>query len=243
MPDKIRVVCFVDGFNLYYAIRALNDETLSAFDVNLRRLASQFINPKKEVLKSVHYFYAPWKEEKGKEQSAYLARLRATQVKLIPGKFQHKIERCKQCETQTVRHIEKLTDVNLAVAILSEAVSNTYDRALVITNDSDISGGIRTTKKLFPNKKIIVLTPPGKQAAFYLTSVASTCLPIEVGHLALSRFDWKKKERITSIPTVLEKVKVEVFKSPERKEAEKRERNEISLSEASFDFFPSCTIL
>lgn len=49
-----RVISFIDGFNLYHAVDALDNSAFKWLD--LRKLSQEFINPVKEELTQVLYF-------------------------------------------------------------------------------------------------------------------------------------------------------------------------------------------
>lgn len=55
-----------------------------------------------------------------------------------------------------------MTDVNIAVELLTDAFQNEFDHALIISADSDLSGPIRKIKMLFPDKRVIVAFPPAR---------------------------------------------------------------------------------
>lgn len=60
---------------------------------------------------------------------------------------------------------EKETDVNIAVALLSDAVRDRFDTALLISADSDLCPAVRETKSLSPEKRIIAAFPPKRHSA------------------------------------------------------------------------------
>ena len=60
---------------------------------------------------------------------------------------------------------EKETDVNIAVALLADAVRDDFDTALLISADSDLCPAVRETKSLFPGKRIIAAFPPNRHSA------------------------------------------------------------------------------
>ncbi len=52
---------------------------------------------------------------------------------------------------------EKKTDVNLAVRIVEDAYENRFDRAYIISCDTDIVPAINLVKQRFPEKELINL--------------------------------------------------------------------------------------
>jgi len=57
---------------------------------------------------------------------------------------------------------EKMTDVNIAVEILKDVYQNEFDAALLISADSDLVPPVKTVRELFPNKRVVVASPPGR---------------------------------------------------------------------------------
>jgi len=84
-------------------------------------------------------------------------------------------------------HEEKMTDVNIATEMLTDAFEDKFDTALLVTADSDLVPTIRALKRLFPTKQIVVFFPPGRYSA-QLKIVADRQLTIGRGTLAKSQF-------------------------------------------------------
>jgi uncharacterized LabA/DUF88 family protein len=61
-------------------------------------------------------------------------------------------------------HEEKETDVNIAVALLEDAVLDRYDTALLISADSDLCPAVRAMKRLRPEKRVVAAFPPRRQS-------------------------------------------------------------------------------
>ena len=55
-----------------------------------------------------------------------------------------------------------MTDVNIAVELMTDAFQDRFDVALLITADSDLVGPINAVQKLFGAKKIVVAFPPNR---------------------------------------------------------------------------------
>jgi uncharacterized LabA/DUF88 family protein len=53
-----------------------------------------------------------------------------------------------------------MTDVNIAVEMLSDAYLDKYDAALLITGDSDLVPPINAVHNFFTTKRIVVAFPP-----------------------------------------------------------------------------------
>ena len=72
---------------------------------------------------------------------------------------------------------EKMTDVNIAVEMLADAFLDSFDVAILISADSDLTGPIRHIRKLFPAKQVIIAFPPSR-FSYELTKVANATFPI-----------------------------------------------------------------
>ena len=90
---------------------------------------------------------------------------RSQLVRIKDGRFQEKNRRCRDCGSTWTVFEEKETDVNIAVALLADAVRDDFDTALLISADSDLCPAVRETKSLFPEKRIIAAFPPGRHSA------------------------------------------------------------------------------
>ena len=182
-----RVAVFVDGLNLYHAIVNLRRQELEWID--LKALSKLFLNSRFEQLTNVFYFSAYAShviESNQKCQKAYVRALELIEVKTILGHFKEKDRKCPACKHNWVGHEEKETDVNIALFLLDSAYQNLFDRALVITNDSDLAPAIQMTRKRFPQKRITTIAPPNYYHSNELIKVSSDKARIRVEHLECS---------------------------------------------------------
>src|SRR5216683_3969676 len=161
----VRVAAYVDGFNLYFGLKAMRGRKYLWLDV--QALAVSLLRPG-QTLEQVSYFTARVRNDPdGKQrQSAYLDALAAHSnlVAIIDGRFQEKDRRCWQCGTMWTVYEEKETDVNIAVTLVEDAVRDRYDTALLISADSDLCPAIRSMKRLCPEKRIVAAFPPRRHS-------------------------------------------------------------------------------
>jgi hypothetical protein len=75
------------------------------------------------------------------------------------GKLHGRLARCKQ-EFQTFE--EKETDVNVGVYLVADALENKFDRAIVISADSDLFAAVRLARTRTSDKQIDIVAPPGR---------------------------------------------------------------------------------
>jgi len=112
--------------------------------------------------------------------------LRFVNVKPVMGHFKKKSRRCPSCNHHWVGHEEKETDVNIALFLLSMAYQDKFDRALIVSNDSDLSPAIRMVKMYFPEKRITTVAPPHYFHSRELIQVSSDKTKIRTTHLERS---------------------------------------------------------
>ncbi|MCW4015110.1 MAG: NYN domain-containing protein [Candidatus Bathyarchaeota archaeon] len=157
-----RVQCYIDGFNLYHAIADLNINHLKW--VNLWSLSEAFIQPSKEVLREVFYFtaYAKWIPQASRRHKEYVEALKSYGVAPVFGHFKNKKVTCRSCGSSWTSREEKGTDTNFVIQLVQEAHQNHFDKAIIVTADSDMVPAIHMVLNTFPNKEILVCTPPGR---------------------------------------------------------------------------------
>lgn len=159
---KKRIISFIDGFNLYHAISALKLNHLKW--LNLWNLSEAFIKHTEEELVDVYYFtaYATWLDSPYRRHQVYIKALEAMGVNSVLGHFKEKPKMCASCKSKWIAHEEKETDVNFAIHLLHLAHSDAFDKALLVTADSDLCPAIDMVKRNFPQKELIILTPPNR---------------------------------------------------------------------------------
>jgi uncharacterized LabA/DUF88 family protein len=160
-----RVVAYVDGFNLYFGLKTGYGRRYHWLD--LQALATSLLQPGQE-LREVRYFTAGVKNdpEGARRQSMYLDALAAhcPHVRLVEGRFQEKSRVCRSCGAGWIGYEEKETDVNIATALIEDAVEDRYDVAFLVSGDSDLRPAVAAVKRLRPEKLIIAVFPPSRHS-------------------------------------------------------------------------------
>lgn len=187
----MRVIAFIDGFNLYHAIQDLHQPHLKWLD--LRRLCKEFAPDPQYQLRHVYYFsaFATWKKGPYKRHREYLKALRSSGVTPVMARFKEKDRSCFKCNHSWKDHEEKETDVAIAVYLVTGAFRNLYDRALLLSNDSDLVPAIRMVRQEFPGKQIQILTPVGRSHSLDLVGAVGgfrRCTRVKAIHLQRSLF-------------------------------------------------------
>lgn len=160
------MICYVDGFNLYFGLRTAGLKSLLWLD--LQALAQSLLVPGQELV-ATKYFTSriAGPDQKRKRQEAYLDALQAKSggsMRIEYGKYITDTRQCRQCGVRDSVPSEKMTDVNIAVALLSDAYQDHYESALLITADSDLVPAVRAVRTLFPDKRVCVAFPPARHS-------------------------------------------------------------------------------
>ena len=101
-----------------------------------------------------------------RRQETYLQALNASGlVQLQFGHYLKKSRRCRHCNTKWVDFEEKMTDVNIATQMLSDAFDDCFDTALLVSADGDLTTPVRSILERFPEKRIVAVRPPGRNSA------------------------------------------------------------------------------
>jgi uncharacterized LabA/DUF88 family protein len=160
-----RVVAYVDGFNLYWGMKARTGRKYLWLDLEM--LARTLLRPGQR-LEAVRYFTAPVRNDPAAlgRQYTYLTALRAhtPAIEVVLGRYQEKTFRCNTCGALGRTYEEKETDVSIAVALLEDGVNNRFDTALVISADSDLCPAIRALNRLRPALRVVAAFPPKRHS-------------------------------------------------------------------------------
>lgn len=162
-----RVTVYVDGFNLYYGLRSKGWHRYQWLD--LVQLAHLLLKPD-QVLQQVHYFTSRIRASAHnmadvRGQNLYLDAL-ATRAHLSChfGHYLEKPRQCRSCGARWMDYEEKMTDVNIAVQLLSDAHADRFDTALLISADSDLTAPLRQLRSHFADKRLIAVFPPNRRS-------------------------------------------------------------------------------
>jgi len=157
-------IFFIDGFNLYHSIA--NERRFNKYKwIDLSKLAKNFIT-KKEHIEEIYYFTAltPWSPDKTNRQKIFIKAQELKGIKIVYGEFRKKDRTCLLCKKTYITFEEKRTDVNIAIYLFKLAIQDKFDKAYIISGDSDLIPSIEAVKTLFPHKQIGVIIPIGRRA-------------------------------------------------------------------------------
>ena len=185
MQKSNRTLVFVDGFNVYHAIKT---PRLGKYRwLNYWKLAEEFLQPKDQLV-GVLYFTAipPWDIHKRNRHKRLISANQFYGVQVISGKFRYTTKRCRKCRQEYHTYEEKRTDVNIAVHLLKNAQEDNYDKAVLVSGDSDIIPAIEAVKQTFPEKELSLVIPIGGKAR-ELTNFVGSSMQMKEIHLRTSQ--------------------------------------------------------
>ena len=162
-----RVAVYIDGLNLYYGMKSRGWRRYYWLDV--QRLSERLLRPRQR-LQFVRYFtakllpnYTP--AARVERQNAYLQALSSLpKVRIQYGFHTAKTITCRHCGETIRTYEEKMTDVNIAVALLQDAHDDLYDVAILISADSDLTAPIKVARQNYANKPVLVRFPPNRRS-------------------------------------------------------------------------------
>ena len=155
-----RVVAYIDGFNLYYGLREARLRSSRWLD--LRALCESLVKPHQRLC-LVRYFTTRVRNNPraAQRQGVFIDALRASGgIEIDYGHFLDKTVTCKSCRSTRRTAEEKKTDVNIAVRLLDDAFDDRFDVAMLISADSDLAPPIESVRRRFPQKTVLVASPP-----------------------------------------------------------------------------------
>jgi uncharacterized LabA/DUF88 family protein len=177
-----RVATYIDGFNVYFGLVSLMEKRgrasykwLDYWALSERIMQSSPVAEKADTLVSVKYFTAIVQDNTGKaaKHENYINALESRGVEVVRGKYLTHWNRCKNpsCGRIWSRGEEKQSDVSIAVHLLNDANCDAYDKAILVTGDSDQVPAISIVRKQFPDRKLVLAYPPERSRNRDLDSV------------------------------------------------------------------------
>jgi uncharacterized LabA/DUF88 family protein len=160
-----KIICYIDGFNLYFGLR--DKGWRCYYWLNVNSLCLRLLRDHQHLV-LVKYFTSRITKsnpEKRKRQSTYLEALNTVNgVKIYYGKYQWTPSECRHCHVKDESPQEKMTDVQISTEMVADAFHNNYDTAIVVSGDIDLVPAIEKVRFEFPHKRVIAVFPPGRYA-------------------------------------------------------------------------------
>ena len=182
-----RIITNIDGFNLYFGLKSAGMKRF--YWLNLQLMVQNLLKAHQELV-FTKYFTSrvSYPADKQRRQSTFIEALETlNDLRVYYGHYQANPQRCRKCGNKVMIPSEKMTDVNIAVEMMSDAYQNLFDVALLVSADSDLTAPILAIKNLFPQKRVIVVFPLQRHSA-QLQHLAHGYLQIGRANLAKSVF-------------------------------------------------------
>jgi len=186
----VRTAVYVDGFNLYY--RALKNTRYKWLD--LQKLSRQILAPSHDIV-AIKYFTADISGQLDPDaqhrQRVYLRALSTIPgLSIHKGRFLAKTKSAKLADKPGFARVilmeEKGSDVNLATHLVADGFRNTYEAAVVISNDTDLVEPIRLVAQELHKK--VGLFCPAQYPSKPLKDVATFVRELRPGRLRKAQF-------------------------------------------------------
>ncbi|MBN2031007.1 NYN domain-containing protein [bacterium] len=149
-----KVIVYIDGFNLYFGLK--EKKWKRYYWLNLQKLAKALLKEDQKLIMTKYFTSrVSFPPDKVKRQTTFIEALETLKkFKIYYGHYLPNDIECYKCGNIIPKPNEKMTDVNIAVEMLTDAFKDRFDRAILISADSDLSAPIKKVKKLFPEKRI-----------------------------------------------------------------------------------------
>jgi len=188
-----RVIAYVDGFNLYFGLKEAGWKRYYWLDI--KKLVTRLLKENQQLIVT-KYFTAriSGPPDKQKRQSTFLEALATlTDFNIYYGHYLSSTIICNNCGRKWFDFEEKMTDVNIATEMLTDAFEDKFDTAILVSADSDLVPPIRTIKRIYPRKRIVVFFPP-KRFSTHIKNAGDIQLSIGRGSLVKSQFPDRVKK-------------------------------------------------
>jgi len=190
-----RVISYIDGFNFYYGLKNAGSKWKKFYWIDITKFCKSFLKEDEE-LECVKYFTARPLNNVGKRERQNILmkvnkKLHGDQFKIYYGKYTQKTITClATCKEEFELFEEKQTDVNIAITIIEDYITNKCDKTIMISTDSDLLPPLRSIKKLeqslSKNHKIEILFPPDR----YSSDIMNSGFNVKQLKKYKNRFNW-----------------------------------------------------
>ena len=170
MKKQYKANFYIDGFNFYMDIKDLEKElrasgkSLPAKTVNYRKLANSLLQGAQNIsVGDVKYFSAYVRNNvpRRKRHERFVKQLEGANVAVILGKHKKVWRECKaKCDLTYESYEEKETDVRIALEIMADAHTGAFDRAYILSADSDLVPVVERIRREFPKLQVWSVSPP-----------------------------------------------------------------------------------
>lgn len=129
-----RVIIYIDGFNLYFGLKSKGWQRY--YWLNLQKLAQNLLTENQHLITTKYFTSRISKPpEKSRRQATYIEVLETLDnFQIFYGHYLINTIECNKCGNIIPKPNEKMTDVNIAVEMLTDAFQNKFDKALIVAS-------------------------------------------------------------------------------------------------------------
>jgi len=148
--SSIRVAIFVDGSNLYFAVRdGLHRQDI----IDVEKLSQKLLRGRQLV--RIYYYHVPRLEgesEAARRHQAFLDRLNYVDYlqlrlgRLVPRPIKLHCQSCGR-DIEHITRIQKGVDTRIVVDMVGLALLDAYDVAILVSGDADLAEGVNFIKE------------------------------------------------------------------------------------------------
>ena len=207
----MRILFLVDALNLYYSVRNASTKPRALLWLDLRKLCVHIgskLHPNSTEHK-VHYFTAIPEHFQSKDAKKlerhlnFISALKKTGVEVSkqgftqdPGNTYAKVNGVEE-----LSWVEKGTDVALTSKLFEEAFRNSFDHAVIMSNDADYLPALESFKRMYPDKTVsFAITPASGRGNRKLRRVPNSC---EVKPEDYANYQLVESIRISNTKTIV----------------------------------------
>lgn len=136
-----RVIIFIDGSNLFHAIRYLN------IRIDYQKLVD-FLTEGRRLIRAYFYGAMPHEKDVKKNTPEWESLIRQKRFLEELSLMGIKVKTAHLKKLPSGEYVEKEVDIMLATDMLSMAYMNTYDTAVLISGDSDFSYTVEEVQRI-----------------------------------------------------------------------------------------------
>jgi uncharacterized LabA/DUF88 family protein len=164
IPEKKRVIIYVDGFNFYNGLK--DKGWRKYYWLDIVSFFEKFIRDDQELVE-VNYFSAK-SLDKGmadRQDLFFSVNKLNSKFHLFLGKYISKTITCFKCKHKYAKHEEKRTDVSIATHIISNIVKGRCDITILVSADSDLIPPLEFIRETDTSHQIYVYAPPQRYSS------------------------------------------------------------------------------
>ncbi|MFN7065903.1 MAG: NYN domain-containing protein [Aquificaceae bacterium] len=136
-----RIVIFIDGSNLFHAIRYMN------IRMDYQRLL-EFLREDRRLIRAYFYGAIPQEKDLKKNSPEWESYLRQRRFLEELSLFGIKVKLARLKRLPSGEYVEKEVDIMLATDMLSMAYMDVFDTAILISGDSDFSYTVEEVQRI-----------------------------------------------------------------------------------------------